>query len=167
MCWWNCQLPNRLDQWHQVKNLHLQDKLTTSGEDHHSKDTLSDNNLETPMLYMMQSDDLPRASESAESDNEKNGDDTRNAKEPQDIDVELLPPEESSHFFKEELIKDIPHQQSSVWSWDQGRMQWTRWLISSKMHLFKHDKFPWKLEATIKRWIYRLWSHIVSFVAWS
>ena len=49
----------------------------------------------TPILYAIQSDDLPPASESTKPDNDESSDDTRNAEYLQDIDVEVLPPEES------------------------------------------------------------------------
>ena len=83
---------NSRGQWppHHVKNLCLQHELTTSGEHYHCKDMSSDSDLETPMLYIMQSDNLPPASESTESDNDKGGDDTRNAENPLDIDAEVL-----------------------------------------------------------------------------
>ena len=49
---------------HLVKNLSPRYKLTASGEDNHREDMSSDSDLEIPMFYMMQSDDLPPASES-------------------------------------------------------------------------------------------------------
>ena len=63
-----------------------------------------DNDSETQMLYAMQSEDLPPASESTES-----GDDTGNAKDPQDIDVEVLPPEQSSPPLRRSSFKASSH----------------------------------------------------------
>ena len=49
----------------------------------------------SPILYfLMQSDNLPPASESTEANYDKGDDDTGNAKDPQDIDKRVLPPEE-------------------------------------------------------------------------
>ena len=79
---------------HDVKNLRLQLELTTSREDYNSEDTLTDSDSETPMLYAMRSDDLPTVSESTDSDNDEDDDDIRNAKNPQGIAMEVLPPED-------------------------------------------------------------------------
>ena len=86
------------------------------------RDTSSDSDSETPMLYAMQSDNLPSPSESAELDYNKGGDDTGNAKDPQDIDPELLPQEESPPpLWRSACQRRSPstHTLSSVWSWDQ------------------------------------------------
>ena len=57
---------------------------------------LSDSDSETPMLYVMQSDDLPLASENTDLKNDEGGDDTSSAKDPKDIAMKVMPPEESS-----------------------------------------------------------------------
>ena len=66
---------------HHMKDLCLRQELTTSGEDYHGGDMLSDCDSETPMLYAMQSDGLPPESESTESNNDKGDDDTGNAQD--------------------------------------------------------------------------------------
>ena len=123
----------------------------------------SDSDSETPMLYIMQSDNLSPPSVSAESDNDEGGD-TRNAKDPQDVDVKVLPPEESPSPVPSESRRCLPLPRH-LCNHDIGGS-----LMNEDTYFLQnapvwHVKFPRKLAAAIKKQIYRLWSCFVLFVA--
>ena len=119
------------------------------------------------MLYAMQSDDLPPALKSTDSDNNEGGDDIRNAKDPQDIAVEVLPPEESLIPLRRSVRRRCSPPHCHLCGHE------IRGSVMSEMTYLQQNAFVWyvkflkELAVAINRQICKLWSRFFSFVAWT